>query len=402
MSPARLLALNGPLRGRAYDLGEAPVTLGRGADCEISIDLASISRRHAQFLCRGDVCFVRDLGSRNGIIVNGRAVREAQLRHGDVVTVGEIEMQFEAAPAGAVPAVSRRPAGREGLARAPVPPPPGAAPLPKEKPESVGLNLKLIAAIIATFVLSIVVGVLLLKLSAMRRQVSEGQFLPVLLKVGETKWVRVKGIHKIESKGKETTAFLGDFRSISVADLQVADASKYDNGELLIRGLVGGETEISLQMESGSIIRILTLVRGRLEDPLEALEFGAYSREERVTLAEQFLRNGTLIQDEKPYVALQEFEKAVAVLQPVPTSQVYVQARNRRDAAQRAVDKRWDELRQEISLAIKNNESDRAAQLLQDSLQLVPDPNDPRHQKSEWFLREIMRAAMAEKARGGR
>jgi hypothetical protein len=401
-SAGRLLGLNGPVQGKAFPLSGVPTVLGRTADCQISLDLVSISRRHAEFRCQGDVCRVKDLGSRNGVKVNGNLVREADLRPGDVVSVGEVDFQYDAAAP--TPAMVPRPLSARDLAvQTRGTEVTGSPQAPAEKREHIGLNLKFIAVIALVFILSIVAGFLLLRLRSMRTRVREGRFPPVLVRVGEQKWVRIQGIQRINSGGKEVLAKLGDFSSsITVSEPQVAAAAKYDPGELLITGLVGGETDVQIKMDSGNLIRILVLVRGRREDPLEALEYGAYSQAERNAMAEQFVANGLLVEKSKPYVALQEYEKAIAVLQPVPKGQVYIQAKDRRKQAEDAVNERWTGLKQEITLALGNHDYAQAAQLLQEALQLVPDPNDPRRQKSEWYLRYVLQSSMAQKTRGGR
>jgi len=66
--------------------------LGRDAKCEIRIDRDTISRRHAVFRREGDAWVVRDLGSRNGVFVNGHRVESKQLVDGDHIMVGTVEL----------------------------------------------------------------------------------------------------------------------------------------------------------------------------------------------------------------------------------------------------------------------------------------------------------------------
>ncbi len=70
--------------------------IGRSRDCEIVLDDAGISRRHAELRPAGEGWTIEDLGSTNGVLVNGRAVRGAQaLQSGDRVELGSTEIVFE-------------------------------------------------------------------------------------------------------------------------------------------------------------------------------------------------------------------------------------------------------------------------------------------------------------------
>ncbi|HEX9638048.1 MAG TPA: SpoIIE family protein phosphatase [Acidobacteriota bacterium] len=70
-------------------LPQGKVTLGRGRTCEIAIPDPLMSRRHAEFERQGQDLIVRDLGSRNGILVNGTRITEAiSIRPGDRLQIG--------------------------------------------------------------------------------------------------------------------------------------------------------------------------------------------------------------------------------------------------------------------------------------------------------------------------
>ena len=62
--------------------------LGRDSECDIQFDSRKISRRHCCVAQVGDQLLVRDLGSTNGIRINGIRVIEGYLREGDELTVG--------------------------------------------------------------------------------------------------------------------------------------------------------------------------------------------------------------------------------------------------------------------------------------------------------------------------
>ena len=59
---------------------------------------AGVSRRHAELRPGGDGWTIADLGSTNGVRVNGRAIHGAQpLEAGDRIELGSTEMLFEIA-----------------------------------------------------------------------------------------------------------------------------------------------------------------------------------------------------------------------------------------------------------------------------------------------------------------
>jgi len=69
---AILLVQEGNTSRRNWEL-EAPTTLiGRGPDCDITVDERQISRHHAKITRQGDGYLLEDLGSKNGTFVNGQ------------------------------------------------------------------------------------------------------------------------------------------------------------------------------------------------------------------------------------------------------------------------------------------------------------------------------------------
>jgi hypothetical protein len=71
-------------------------TIGRSRDCEIVLEDAGISRRHAAIRLEGESWLVEDLGSTNGVRLNGRAVGGPQpLSPGDRLELGSTAIVFE-------------------------------------------------------------------------------------------------------------------------------------------------------------------------------------------------------------------------------------------------------------------------------------------------------------------
>jgi pSer/pThr/pTyr-binding forkhead associated (FHA) protein len=70
------------LGGRVYPI-RSPTLVGRSSDCDISLAVAHLSRRHARLEIQDGILYVKDLGSANGTYVNGIRVSEARVRRGD-------------------------------------------------------------------------------------------------------------------------------------------------------------------------------------------------------------------------------------------------------------------------------------------------------------------------------
>jgi hypothetical protein len=94
--------LMGPSRGRGYVtisgkkhvLAGERLTIGRSRESELVVDDPNVSRRHAELRKTIEGWMVVDLGSTNGVKVNGRRVHEEVLRPGDKITLGLVELDF--------------------------------------------------------------------------------------------------------------------------------------------------------------------------------------------------------------------------------------------------------------------------------------------------------------------
>jgi len=81
--------------GQSILLASGDFVLGRAPDCGLPLDDAQVSRRHAILHVSPDALRVEDLGSRNGIFINGeRATGTSELGHGDVLSIGKQEIQI--------------------------------------------------------------------------------------------------------------------------------------------------------------------------------------------------------------------------------------------------------------------------------------------------------------------
>jgi pSer/pThr/pTyr-binding forkhead associated (FHA) protein len=76
-------------------LGVGLLTIGRSIDCQIVLDSISVSRRHARVGLKNQQPVVIDLGSANGVYVNGQRVNgERVLAPGDTIVIGDQELRL--------------------------------------------------------------------------------------------------------------------------------------------------------------------------------------------------------------------------------------------------------------------------------------------------------------------
>jgi signal transduction histidine kinase/pSer/pThr/pTyr-binding forkhead associated (FHA) protein len=105
-----LLVLQGPDKGRRFELPDAPALVGRDSR-SLPLSDNTVSRRHCDLIPVDGEWMVRDLGSANGTYVNGgRVLNSAPLKIGDQLRVGRTLMVF-----GAQPGISRTSSGNVTL-----------------------------------------------------------------------------------------------------------------------------------------------------------------------------------------------------------------------------------------------------------------------------------------------
>ena len=75
---------------------DARAVVGRDPDCAVVLQSRSVSRKHAIVERVGDAWVARDLGSANGLFVEGKRVSEAPLASGASLRFGDVEASFDA------------------------------------------------------------------------------------------------------------------------------------------------------------------------------------------------------------------------------------------------------------------------------------------------------------------
>jgi len=104
----RLLVIAGPEKDSTIPLPDAEATLGRDPTNGVAVADASVSRKHCLLRREEDGRFqIKDLDSRNGTLVNGLAVKEQWLRHGDEIATGDSVFLFLTEEEDQAPAPSR-------------------------------------------------------------------------------------------------------------------------------------------------------------------------------------------------------------------------------------------------------------------------------------------------------
>jgi predicted component of type VI protein secretion system len=106
--PAQLVALDA---GPNILLDKPILLLGRHPECDIQIDSRKISRRHCCIAQVSDYLVVRDLGSTNGIRINGIRLVEGRLSPGDELTIGNnrYKVNWDVVAAASPPTPARKP-----------------------------------------------------------------------------------------------------------------------------------------------------------------------------------------------------------------------------------------------------------------------------------------------------
>jgi hypothetical protein len=74
-----------------------PFTIGRAPGNDLVLPSLAVSRRHAELIRTSDGIVIRDMGSRNALLVNGEHVSELLMHPGEIVIVGDISLQLEQA-----------------------------------------------------------------------------------------------------------------------------------------------------------------------------------------------------------------------------------------------------------------------------------------------------------------
>ncbi|WP_152629299.1 FHA domain-containing protein, partial [Streptacidiphilus jiangxiensis] len=84
------------LNGQRHQLDRPVLVLGRSTEADVRVDDPGVSRRHAEIRV-GNPSMVLDLGSTNGIVVDGQHTTRATLRDGSRIVVGSTTIVYRQA-----------------------------------------------------------------------------------------------------------------------------------------------------------------------------------------------------------------------------------------------------------------------------------------------------------------
>ncbi len=114
--PARLVPLT-PGAAPVVPIQRPVMLVGRHPECDVRLDSPKISRRHCCLALAYDRVLITDLGSRNGLRVNGVVVEQVQLFPGDEVAIGPFLYRLEDPDAVATPSPSAKSVSKPSKAK---------------------------------------------------------------------------------------------------------------------------------------------------------------------------------------------------------------------------------------------------------------------------------------------
>jgi pSer/pThr/pTyr-binding forkhead associated (FHA) protein len=92
---AQLVVVYGKPRNTVKSLSPGDCLIGRGDECQVRTNSPLVSRQHCLVHVSSENAVVRDLGSTNGTLVNGKRITcEHELAPGDLVQIGPVVFEF--------------------------------------------------------------------------------------------------------------------------------------------------------------------------------------------------------------------------------------------------------------------------------------------------------------------
>ncbi len=82
--------------GESIAVDKDNMVLGRSRACDIVIPSAKVSRQHASLSLQNGVLFIEDLGSANGVWINGEKITRSKVSGGDTYTISDETLVFDA------------------------------------------------------------------------------------------------------------------------------------------------------------------------------------------------------------------------------------------------------------------------------------------------------------------
>src|SRR5215472_3741237 len=97
-----LVVVQGRSLSSSIKLGDGVTTIGRHDDCQLRIKSSQVSRKHCELFEKKGLLLVKDLGSSNGTLVNGKRIQgQRVLEEGDELAIGPVLLRVAKIGAGA-------------------------------------------------------------------------------------------------------------------------------------------------------------------------------------------------------------------------------------------------------------------------------------------------------------
>ncbi len=92
----QLVVVQGRSASQTLKVGTGVMTVGRQQECQLRINSSQVSRKHCQIFEKKGLLLVKDLGSSNGTLVNGKRIADQRvLEPGDELTIGSVKFRVE-------------------------------------------------------------------------------------------------------------------------------------------------------------------------------------------------------------------------------------------------------------------------------------------------------------------
>ena len=90
-----LTAINQTGSGKQIEVRRSRIVIGRGEECQLRPKCPRVGRQHCELGAVDDQVLIRDLGSKNGTLVNGEKISKVHLlKHGDLIAVGSMSFRM--------------------------------------------------------------------------------------------------------------------------------------------------------------------------------------------------------------------------------------------------------------------------------------------------------------------
>jgi transcriptional regulator of aromatic amino acid metabolism len=89
-----LVLVNTDGAGNAFPINRDELRIGKAPENDVVVDHPTVSRNHLVIKRQGDRFLVEDQGSTNGTFIDGAQVREAYLRPGALLEMGDVQLRF--------------------------------------------------------------------------------------------------------------------------------------------------------------------------------------------------------------------------------------------------------------------------------------------------------------------